>query len=154
MNPALTGESPRTALVDWAFKVLGQPFEWGSTDCTALALQAAAILTGRADIWTRWQGRWWDVRSAARCRRTADLATTLAAEGFVQAPGHYAPPGAILVGRRGWRGGHVVLGRRAVSSRPECGVALFKTRAILEVGAEVWGLPDVGTCLPKQGFAR
>lgn len=154
MGLALTGDSPRTALVDWAFTVLGQPFEWGSTDCTALALQAAAVLTGRPQLWARWQGCWWDVRSAARLRRIAELGPVLRQEGFTQAPGHYAPPGAILVGRKGWQGGHVVIGRRAVSSRPECGVALFETRAILEAGADVWCLPEVGACLPESGVAR
>ena len=66
---------------EFAFRSLGQPFEWGVTDCHALAVRALDIMTGQ-DYEARIRGLYTGLRGALRLvRQLGDFDYQLEREG-------------------------------------------------------------------------
>lgn len=130
-------------LAAWARRRIGAPFVWGETDCTMLALEAYDALTGGV-LALAYRGLWRSVREAVAFRRCtgADLVLTLRQQGCTMLEPLALRAGDILAVRhRNMWYANVCFGDRVLSARPECGVAWWPTRPLLEYAPLVLRVP-------------
>jgi hypothetical protein len=127
------------ALIEWAERMKGLPFEWGQTDCATLTMRGLELLTGRDFPDYRWAteaGAW-------KVAERELPSSVLTAYGLVEVdPGFQRCGDVILVPRDSWpECCHLCLGRYSLSGDPHWGVILVRTGALLAMpGAAVMGL--------------
>lgn len=132
-----------TRLIDFAARVRGTPFAWGTWDCVLLAFRALDVMlaaTPGNGLTVAWEGRWTCRRSALAAARHTTLEDELYAAGAEPRSPRFASVGDVLVitGRRLPYAG-VLLGTRLLSATPHHGVELF-TLGTLLAGSDVLAL--------------
>ncbi len=134
---------PRDRWIAWAQSIVGQPFEWGRTDCWTLTVQAIDLALG-TKLARRYRGRW---RNEAEARAYAEACGETAADvlrevGAREIPPAFAARGDILERKQdGLPCVAPVVGRLALVSAPGHAVMLLPlTRLDLE-GWRAWRLP-------------
>lgn len=130
----------QSALILWARRRVGTPFEWGRVDCAMLALEAFDIMTGQA-VAESYRGRYSTRAQAIRFqRRIVDLRSKLESLGCARAREPQIGD-VVIVEKDGFVCGHVCVGEYVVSAWPDRGVALGETRALAEVSRDVLRIP-------------
>ena len=122
-----------TALIAWAEKLRGSPFEWGVTDCAILCAEAFDLMTD-AEFAERYRGRYTNESEARRFqqRHGIDLRMGLEAAGCTPVERNYQQRGDFLLeSAGGFVCGHICLGAYALSAAPESGVNLLPVRELL-----------------------
>ena len=117
---------PEILLAEFVRAEVGQPFEWGWSNCVALALRAIDAMLGTT-LHPKHQHHMATARRAAAWTRKHGIAGIIEAvkpDGLVEIKPNFAQPGDILLGRTtdGQISAHVSLGARALSSTAENGV--------------------------------
>lgn len=138
--------TPEQLVIGWSRTVVGQPFEWGRTDCAMLTLVALDLLTGR-DYASAYRGLWGSQAEALAHFALETPSAVLQGFGAEEVPAAYAVLGDVLtVPADPWPETlHFVLGRHCLSSSQNRGVGLAPTRAVAGLaGARVW---RVAKCL-------
>lgn len=128
------------ALVEWAERMAGLPFEWGHTDCATLTIRGLELLTGRAfpDVYV------WSSEAQAHAVAERELPSrVLRAFGLDDVDAGFQRTGdVILVPREPWvECCHLCLGRYSLTSDPERGVGYVRSASLLlQPGAAVMGV--------------
>ena len=121
-------------LVEYAKKVVGQEFKWGSTDCASLVRRGLTAIMGE-DVWKRAVGTWKTRRGAVSVSDRTDYEEALKASGAVEVGLHYAWSGDVALGPSEDEHGMIQVGlllptRKVMTSMPETGVVIVDTLAL------------------------
>lgn len=121
---------------------IGKPFEWGETNCLALALRAVDYLHGTT-LHADHKHRMTSAKRAQAGTRKHGLAGVmrfLEKAGLVEVKPNFAQPGDILLGLTddGQIAAHISLGTRCLSSTQDHGVEMIPVFAIKPITAAGW----------------
>lgn len=130
-------------LMDCANSVRGKPFIWGETNCTALAAACMDAMTG-SNIFDMQKGLELDEKKARKLSADRFVRSVLIDNGYepIERPELIQRGDIVLVYEDPWECTHVVLGRYALTSSPENGVFLVRTRKLMELAEN----PEVFRC--------
>lgn len=126
-------------VVDFATSVVGQPYQWGLTDCVSLWRRGQAVMRGVEDHKTLLPelGHWWSTKSAVDTWATlGGPLAALARVGAVAFPPTFAQTGDLLVIPPDTTDGHeqmylLVSGFALVTSQAD-GVSFQDARPLLD----------------------
>lgn len=115
-----------THLVAFAEEVVGQEFEWGTTDCASLVRRGLIAIMGK-DVLKKYVGAWKTRRGALTASRRVKPEHALKASGAVRVGTRFAWSGDVAVGAN--TDGHDMVQvalllptRKVLTSTPEKGV--------------------------------
>ena len=115
-------------LVEFAAVVVGQPFEWGQTDCVSLVRRGLQLMFNE-DVWKGHVGEWKTKRGAITVSGKTDYEDALLTSGGVEVGYHYASSGDVALGPNEDEHGMLQMAllvptRKVITATPEVGVAL------------------------------
>lgn len=128
-------------LVDFARDVVGQEFEWGTTDCASLVRRGLIAMMGK-DLLKKHVGIWKTRRGALIASRHTKPEHALKASGAVKVGALYAWSGDVAVGANVDDHGMVQVAlllptRKALTSGQEKGVIIVDKLSLTE-GTRFW----------------
>lgn len=125
----------------FARELIGQPFEWGKTDCVCVVLQCLDVMCN-TDIASEVLGCYATPESAYKQQQRGDGLVDILERWGAEKIGCpcLARRGDVLIGKRdGFFAGHLVLGRHCLSSDPAAGVVLVELAEVTKVqGLTAW----------------
>lgn len=130
-----------TWLVEFAIKMIGQPFKWGQTDCATLVRNGLRSIYGR-DVWRGHVGIWTARRGALIVSNRTKPKMALRASGAVETHTKHAWSGDVALGPSMDAHGMFQLSllipnRKALTSTPETGVIVVDTLSLTK-GTRFW----------------
>lgn len=122
-------------------KVLGEPFEWGRTDCATLVVRALEAMYPPDDVpLPAERPSYGDESGALRAHAaTGGVSDVLRAQGAEEVPLNFARQGDVLIGvdeAGGVPGAAIVVENRYLVASEEEGVVLRRLRDLREAGGE------------------
>ncbi len=128
-------------LVELAREVVGEPFEWGVTDCASLVRRALKVMYGR-DVWKGHVGEWKTLRGAVGVNGRTDRQEALRSSGAVEVAKSYAWSGDVALGASEDDHGMLQVAvllptRKAMTSTPRDGVVIVDKLSLAE-GTTFW----------------
>jgi len=120
-------------LMDLAAREVGKPFEWGKTNCAALAAAAVDAMFGTELFTKSISARCTSAaRGLALSRRRETRETLLALGASLIDPAFRQVADIIVAFDDPWECCHIILGRTCLTSSPEKGVFIIPTALILK----------------------
>lgn len=121
-------------LMEFVRSEVGRPFEWGETNCLALALRAVDAMRGTTLHATHRHRMSSAARALAGTRKHGldGVVRFLQQHGLIELAPNFAQEGDILLGlsEDGQIAAHVSLGTRVLSSTPDDGVILLRLATV------------------------